>query len=275
VPYRVRLRFPDPIGAPEDIAAALDRLLARLCDRLIAEDRGARRLDWLLVRADGTEQRLSVGVARPARDAARLARLFEEKIKTVAPGDGIDSMLLAAPVVEDFEADQDGLTLDAAPASEANASGDPVALTTIVDRLTNRLGSENVFRLAPVDSHLPDRAQDRAPAMPHRKTAISWPETGPRPTRLLHNPHPIEPLTAAKGLDAPTAFRVFGRRSLLRVIRGPERIAPEWWRPDAAWRTGPRDYFDVEDTEGRRFWIYRDNATGPARDRRWYLHGLF
>lgn len=271
-PYRVWLRFPDPIGAPEDIAAALDRLLVRLCARLAAEDRGARRLDWLLIRADGSEQRLSIGVARPARDAARLTRLFEEKLKTVDTGYGIDFMLLSAPVIEAFDVDQNDLSLGEGAIDTPAESG---ALTTVIDRLTNRLGGENVFRLAPVDSHLPDRAQDRAPAISKSKCAPAWPKTGDRPTRLLHTPHPIEPLTAAKGLGAPTAFRVFGRRALMRVIRGPERIAPEWWRPDAVWRTGPRDYFDVEDSEGRRFWIYRDAATGPRRDHRWYLHGLF
>lgn len=271
-PYRVRLRFPDPIGAPEDIAAALDRLLIRLCARLASEDRGARRLDWLLIRADGSEQRLSIGVARPARDAARLARLFEENLKTVEPGYGIDSMLLAAPVVETFDTDQNDLSLGE---DAVDGPADSGTLTTVIDRMTNRLGAENVFRLAPVDSHLPDRAQDRAPAIPKSKQAKAWPKTEDRPTRLLHTPHPIEPLTAAKGLGAPTTFRVFGRRALMRVIRGPERIAPEWWRPDTAWRTGHRDYFDVEDSEGRRFWIYRDAATSSRRDHRWYLHGLF
>jgi protein ImuB len=47
---------------------------------------------------------------------------------------------------------------------------------------------------------------------------------------------------------------------------GPERIAGEWWR--AHRRT--RDYFDVEDSEGKRFWVFRVNET-----HRWFLHGTF
>ena len=41
--------------------------------------------------------------------------------------------------------------------------------------------------------------------------------------------------------------------------QGPERIAPEWWR-----RTGERtrDYYVVEDTAGRRFWLYRAGLYG-------------
>jgi protein ImuB len=56
--------------------------------------------------------------------------------------------------------------------------------------------------------------------------------------------------------------------------QGPERIAPEWWR-----RTGEaeRDYYMVEDTAGRRFWLYRaglyERGDGPAPT--WFVHGVF
>ena len=57
-----------------------------------------------------------------------------------------------------------------------------------------------------------------------------------------------------------------------RTVRaqGPERIAGEWWRE----RAPTRDYYRVEDTDGRRFWLYRDNFDDP-RETRWFLHGLF
>ena len=48
------------------------------------------------------------------------------------------------------------------------------------------------------------------------------------------------------------------RRALHEVVRaeGPERIAMEWWRHQTPKPT--RDYFRVEDEDGRRFWLYRD-----------------
>ena len=37
-----------------------------------------------------------------------------------------------------------------------------------------------------------------------------------------------------------------------------------------------RDYYRVEDEEGRRFWLYREGFWGhEATAPRWYLHGLF
>ena len=48
----------------------------------------------------------------------------------------------------------------------------------------------------------------------------------------------------------------------------------EWWQArDVAGLDGPeRDYWRIEDEDGRRFWLFREaHAAGP----RWYLHGLF
>ena len=47
---------------------------------------------------------------------------------------------------------------------------------------------------------------------------------------------------------------------------GPERIAGQWW--DGHDKT--RDYFDVEDESGQRWWLFRVLETF-----KWYLHGNF
>jgi protein ImuB len=78
--------------------------------------------------------------------------------------------------------------------------------------------------------------------------------------------------------EPPLLFR--WRRVLHKVARvaGPERLSPEWWRtPDADPNVATRDYFAVEDTDGGRFWLFREGlylADAP-RLPRWYLHGLF
>ena len=47
---------------------------------------------------------------------------------------------------------------------------------------------------------------------------------------------------------------------------GPQRISGQWWEG----RNRTRDYFDVEDGEGERFWIFRVRETN-----RWYVHGEY
>jgi protein ImuB len=63
------------------------------------------------------------------------------------------------------------------------------------------------------------------------------------------------------------------RRISHDVVRaeGPERIAPNWLRaPDD--RT--RDYYRVEDRNGRRFWLYSEGPRDGMTPQ-WYLHGIF
>ncbi|TIT18164.1 MAG: DNA polymerase Y family protein, partial [Mesorhizobium sp.] len=64
-----------------------------------------------------------------------------------------------------------------------------------------------------------------------------------------------------------------------RVARaeGPERIAPEWWRETAGREDAPtRDYFRIEDADGRRYWLYRQGLYGASQPSpRWFMHGIF
>src|SRR3546814_12270705 len=58
-------------------------------------------------------------------------------------------------------------------------------------------------------------------------------------------------------------------------FEGPERIAPEWWRPGHDERP-TRDYHRLEDVRGRRFWVFRNGLHDREREHpRWFVHGLF
>ena len=264
--WRTRLAWPEPIGTLDGVRGALDRLLERLAELLAAERRGARRLELALYRVDGRVTRLAVGTARPSRAPGHLGALFAEHLDGLDLGFGIEAMALAARSVEPLAPAQ--AALDAAPEAAADA------VAELIDRLRNRLGPGHVVRLEPRASHIPERAVTVVPALGPAGPG-DWPAAPPRPLRLLPAPEPIE-VTAPAGADrssardqAPGGFR--WRRVAHRVARaeGPERIEPEWWRaggPAAA--GGGRDYFRLEDSAGRRFWVYR---AGP----RWYLHGLF
>jgi protein ImuB len=64
----------------------------------------------------------------------------------------------------------------------------------------------------------------------------------------------------------PVKFQLAGRDR--RIVRawGPERIETGWWRGGSV----RRDYYQVETTDGARYWLFRELATG-----RWFLHGMF
>jgi protein ImuB len=261
----VRRTFAEPIGAAETIARYTGKLVAALCEALESKGFGARRLDLLLHRVDNRLEAIRVGTALPVRDAKRLTRLLCDKIETVDPGFGIEVMSLTATVAEPLAPRQMISSLTEAP--ETDVSG-------LIDTLTNRVGERRLYRFAPVASDVPERSVTRiAPAAPD--TGAAWPDHWPRPSRLLPHPEPIETVALLPD-HPPVTFTWRGMRRRVKRADGPERVFGEWWKRDAE-LIAVRDYFQVEDNAGERFWIFRagdgeDTATGSHR---WFLHGIF
>ena len=287
--FRTRMAFAEPIGRPEDIAAATSRLLAALCRQFENAGVGARRLEIALYRVDGSVDRTAIGTSRPNRDNPRLMKLFEEKLGELDPGFGVELVILAAPEVETWSGAQDALP-DSDAGTVAAMAADPraeEATIDLADRLALRLGAGNVVRLLPRPSHLPERVPVAAGAA-RAAAAGLWRRIaglkGARPTRLLQRPEPVD-VTAFVPDDPPSVFH--WRRHAHRIVRaeGPERIADEWWRPRPDGSRPPasseppfRDYYRVEDDDGGRFWLFRDGpyrAAGDGRpSARWFLHGF-
>ncbi len=100
--------------------------------------------------------------------------------------------------------------------------------------------------------------------------AAAWPApAAPRPI-LIFRPEPIQPQDTA---IPPETFVWRRRVRRRRAAFGPERIAPEWWLDDPAWRSGPRDYWRVETEEGDRLWLYE--AKGAEFPGGWFAQGVF
>lgn len=260
---RVRLSFAEPLADPADLARAAARLAGELARGLARDGAGARRVELGFHRVDGRVETIRLGLARASRDPAHLAELLAARLDTVDPGDGVEDAILAAFAVEKLDPEQ--IALDPA------APGEDCALAPLIDRLA---GEVTVGRFAAQASHIPERAS--APAPPGRRPApVAQPDKPPRPVRLFRPPQPIEAFWLLP--DEPP-FRFAWRRRQHRVAAadGPERIAEEWWRPGAAGSAAAiRDYYRVEDEEGRRFWLFRAGLPGAAPAPRWYLHGVF
>jgi protein ImuB len=274
--FRTRLAFVEPIGRPEDIAAATDRLLTVLCRQFEQAAVGARQLELALYRVDGSVDRAAIGTSRPNRDAPKLMKLFGERLGGLDPGFGVELVILSAPEVEEWTGSQDALP-EAAVRNPLAEDG----TIDLADRLAIRLGKDNVVRLLPRDSHIPERVQTTAPISTPAAPDGAWARLasmkGPRPMRLLQRPELVE-IVAALPDDPPRQF--VWRRHAHKVVRveGPERIADEWWRPRPSGKVMPanivppvRDYYRVEDDDGVRFWLFRD---GPLNAAKWFLHGF-
>ncbi|MFN3545891.1 MAG: Y-family DNA polymerase [Mesorhizobium sp.] len=262
----------EPVQRMEDIEELVFMLASTARASLEARCEGAKLIELALFRVDGAVSRVCVGASRPMRDPRLIQRLFRERLAatTIDAGFGFDLVRLNMRESARFDARQGDLAADRAVDEED--------LALFADRICARLGRAAISRPVLRESHLPERAMrlvpfaDAPPAAgpPQRSARL---EERERPIRLLRRPEPVE--ASAEVPDGPP-FSFRWRRTLYRVARaeGPERIAPEWWLTNHEART--RDYFRVEDTAGRRFWLCREGLyDGTPVTPRWFLHGLF
>jgi len=260
----------EPITETPDVEAVIGDLLTEAMAWLDQRRLGGRAFEVGFFRVDGAARRITVRTGRASRDAPAVMRLFRERLAALSnpldPGFGFDQLRLSVPVTQTLAPTQAGFEADA-PGTEA--------LDGLIDRLTARLGPKAVGRFEPVESYLPERAT-RLVWAGRRESGAAWPERDPgspplRPFQMFDPPQPIETVSLAP--DGPPA-RFRWRRVTHQVARaeGPERIAGEWWRRPGH-RT--RDYYRVEDHQGRRFWLFRAGLYGETVEPTWYIHGLF
>ncbi len=271
VPLRSLRTLAEPITEIDSLALMLDHLMADLAGQMEDRNIGTRRLRFTGYRVDGGVSAIEVATSRPSRDPVHLARLFENKMETLDPGFGFEAMTLDV---------LDGQDLAMAQPDLGGETDNGVALARLVDRLIARLGRQSVLRPMGRGSHIPERAEAMVPADRNLAAMTAEAEAAPddtpapaRPLRLLPRPEEVQVLHAIP--DGPPA-RFIWRRQTHRIVRsgGPERIAPEWWREKSVVRL--RDYYNVEDSSGRRYWIYREGLAGDGRggNPHWFLHGL-
>ncbi|RAP40774.1 DNA methylase [Rhodovulum viride] len=148
------------------------------------------------------------------------------------------------------------------------AAADP-GMADLIGRLGARIGLEAVTRLAPAESHIPEKGFQLLAAA-WSDPAGPWPRPDrPRPL-LLFAP---EPVAAAEHPEPPDRFRWRQRAFAARAAAGPERLLPEWWLDDPAWRSGPRDYWRVDTDAQTRLWLYY--AHGAEMSAGWFCQGRF
>ncbi|MCO6050987.1 DNA polymerase Y family protein [Mesorhizobium sp. RP14(2022)] len=294
----------DPLQEPDRIEELCGHLAVTLRPDLERQGLGVLELELALFRVDGVVSRVRIALSRPTREPAVIRRICREKLSALGnalePGYGFDLVRLSVTASAPFETPQTSLVAE-------SRKGDEAAIALLADRITARLGESTVRQPTLRDTHWPERAVGfvpfgrldgtpsdnlAIPARPMRRHPV-------RPIYLFAPPERIEVTAAEVPEGPPRQFR--WRRVTTRVVRseGPERLAPEWWLDPQPWDpplidpkteetqesdlgwTGQkaimRDYFRIEDEDGRRYWLFRQGlyGTGPNGVPRWFLHGLF
>nr|WP_256375567.1 DNA polymerase Y family protein [Ensifer sp. WSM1721] len=266
-------RLAEPLQDEEYILELTRHLAKDVRSSLERHGEGGRLFELLLFRVDGRVFRVRAHAAVPLNDADRIAALFRERLQAVHDdldaGYGFEILRLAVIRSE---------RLDPAQEDFSGVADESQPLAAFIDKVSARFGPDCLMQAALFESHLPERAGGFAPlrdvAAAMRPSALEGkaiPEN--RPLRIFAHPERVE-ATAEVPDGAPRSFN--WRKTHYRVARaeGPERIAAEWWIDGEAHPT--RDYFRVEDQEGRRFWLFREGLYGrEVSTARWFMHGVF
>ena len=265
VRVRAKIEFGGVVESVETFCYALERLLDDVLLALAGQGWGARVMVVSFVRERRPMIDKTVTLSRPTRSRKIIFNLLRSTLETVQTDAGFVAMKLAVPGFERVCDDQ----LEYAP-DEAAVRAEEI--DQLVGRLRVRLTEDAVVQARLCASHLPERAyrfcplpgQDDAP----RATDTDLPPARPRPLQVLATPVEIRCVftPVAPGRERLLLFHHRSHTHTVRTTNGPERIAGLWWEG----RRKTRDYYEVEDDTGRRFWLFQ-----VVQTRRWFLQGVF
>jgi protein ImuB len=263
-PIRVSLEFDGAVESLEVIHLAVQQLVGQAVEILATRGLGARELHLIFECPYAPKVEKTVRLTRPSRNAPAIFNLLRCALEAVPLDDGVTAIHLHAPVTQRLGDEQSRLIGGEQEQSAAE-------LEYLVERLRARL-TTGVNWVELVESHIPERAfreREEGGIAVTPTVAAQHARIGEfRPLSLLSRPRAIKVIvTPSECLDGhPVSFTDGGIVYRLDHVRGPERMTGEWW-------TGQhktRDYFDVLDSTGNRYWLFRISET-----RRWYLHGSF
>ncbi|MDB5302928.1 MAG: polymerase [Phycisphaerales bacterium] len=262
---RATLEFETSVESLEMLWEALKRVLTSVSTELREQCRGAKRLALDLTASKARFIRKEIHLSRASANSSVLFNLLRCASETVNSDTGFIALTLTVLASEPLTPEQLCIFGEESRAAE-------MEFGHLMERLRIRLGAGAVLTADLAASHLPERAFRLSDATetvltPHKNRAEGR-KLKSRPLHLLPKPAEIHCTVAPSVLGAgePLIFTYNGTAYRIVQASGPERISGVWWEG----RNKTRDYFDVEEEAGRRFWIFR-----VAETRRWFLHGVF
>lgn len=278
-PLAERFDFDGSVCDPHVLELVFKDLLAKLLLQLERKGLGIREIEIRLDRVGAEPRTLTLNVSRPSRDGRALMglfrcafdELFADEQKNLARkrrdlysrnyDAGFSAMTLAIKKAQPLAHQQ-------LQVNQSQRVVNRQAWQNTLDLIRTRLGEDSIQQAQLQQSYLPEKAYQLLPAGVEEDACAPMEALGNRPLYLQSPPEELKVMVApshdADGI--PLSFSFSGELHRVKQASGPERIAGQWW--EGHHRT--RDYFDVMDQQGERYWLFRVQETG-----KWYVHGRF
>jgi len=251
-----------PIHSLEAIWLIFRKLVERIVLEMDRRGVGARTIDLVFKQHYAPVISKTIELTRPSRDAAEIFNLLRCAQEGMPSIEGIVGVSLKVTRAQKMGPEQIRIMGDEDFAAQRQ-------LSRLVERLSVRMGNEAVGAAELVESYLPEQAWNFRGMgfQPMHKTTRAGSPCHVRPLRLLNEPVEIRVMVSpSEDREGWPILFTYGEQRRVRHAVGPERIAGPWWEG----RNKTRDYFDVEDEQGKRWWMFRVRETG-----RWYVQGMF
>lgn len=273
--FEQKLELPALAESAPELMWSANRLLAALQIWLRARQRGvvAIELQWTLDlrRFNGIElpphQQITVRTAEPTQDMAHLRRLLTERLALTTLAAPASWLRLRSVETTPWA----GVSTSFLP--EDNRKGD--RLHELVERLSARLGPQQVLRAVAQADHRPECKQAWRPALQGLEGRDPAPPSASQPDALFPPWLLREPLRLELRDGRPCY------RGVLRRLAGPQRLEAGWWgvpaQGEGRGRPAVRDYYIAESPEAGLVWIFRERSSDFLSEEapRWFLQGLY
>lgn len=301
------LQLPEVFDAGLELSASVEdapallfgarRLLAQLHAWLQARQHGvvalellweldARRSNALHTDAHhhgGSVGRMVVRTSQPTQDMQHLQRLLSEQLARVTLPAPVLHLRLRSLQTQALAGESRSLL------PEDLRSGD--SLHQLLERLSARLGSQQVQRVDLQADHCPERAQRWHAAAgglhsePGRRSKNATKSGATHAIQACVKPIFDTSFLAHADLYPTWLLNTPQRLSVLQgipqyqghldLLAGPQRLETGWLEGEET--TVLRDYFVARSKAAGLVWVFRERLTGGADGRKtcWYLHGLF
>ena len=276
--FELEHKFDEPINSLEVIQWAAGELLRELIRRVCQRHKRIACIEITLVAVPQMRLRRSIPLSSSSLDFKHLEKLLEHAFEKFARElsayeAGVEQIILSAPDLDPAVAQQSA----ALPGLETGNGSMPARLGELLDRLSEKLGPDNIGYLEPRESYIPERSFDFVPTHLRTKkrsgSEMARVISAERPSILFPHPQPIRALAVLP--DGPP-FMIQWKDKRYHVLSGigPERIAPEWWGKDEQ-LIKERDYYRVQLPDGTWLWVYRSTVEIFGEEPRWFLHGIW
>ena len=251
-------------GINEFIKALIDKL----CNKLEKNKKLIRRCNIKF--PPNHDLLVEINFSNPTQDRAKIELVTIEKLRTIKNLKNVESIVLEGVHIEDVKERQIAINVSGKDhASKYLDREEKISL--LMARIEARLGKNKVESFAQHHSHIPEKTFSLDEFKIKRTIENQWQKSKFIRPILLYSPDLINDTLYRDNYINQFSWR--GKKYETLYVRGPERIASEWWSKSKRKNFKLRDYWEVTTKCGVRLWMFEEK--NKISENKWFVHGNF